>query len=119
MGIVKNSFLRPFDFVIFALVITTGIILTIKGTKNSGSVVQVNAAGVEYEFSSEKNGVYTVDGECGPTTFEIKNGKVHIIDSACPNKNCINQGWKTPLVCLPNNVIITLTEQGEFDGLSE
>ena len=66
--------------------------------------------------------MYTVEGELGPTTFEIKDGRVHITDSACPNKTCVAQGWHSPLVCLPNKVIITVKSEGgevEFDAISE
>ncbi|MBO4508325.1 MAG: NusG domain II-containing protein [Spirochaetaceae bacterium] len=50
----------------------------------------------------------------------MKEGKVHIIDSPCKNKICINQGWSSPLVCLPNNVTITLQEpEGGYDAISQ
>ena len=111
--------LRLLDF-IFAIAITTlGIFLTVKSFSQKGSVVKVNADGRHYEYSSKQDGIYKVGGPLGITTFEIKNGKVRIIDSPCPNKTCVNQGWHSPLVCLPNNVIITLEEEGEFDAIAE
>ena len=111
--------LRPLDF-IFAIAITAlGIFLTVKSFSQKGSVVKVNADGRHYEYSAKQDGIYKVGGPLGITTFEIKNGKVRIIDSPCPNKTCINQGWHSPLVCLPNNVIITLEEEGEFDAIAE
>ena len=111
--------LRPLDFV-FAIIITgLGIFLTVKSFSQKGSVVKVNADGRHYEYSSKQDGIYKVGGPLGITTFEIKDGKVRIIDSPCPNKTCINQGWHSPLVCLPNNVIITLEDEGEFDAIAE
>lgn len=111
--------LRPLDF-IFAITITSlGIFLTVKSFSQKGSLVKVNADGRHYEYSAKQDGIYKVGGPLGITTFEIKDGRVRIIDSPCPNKTCINQGWHSPLVCLPNNVIITLEDQGEFDAIAE
>ena len=111
--------LRPLDYIFTFAVLTLGIFLTIKNLSQKGSVVKVNAAGNLYEYSAKQDGIYKVGGALGITTFEIKNGRVRIIDSPCPNKTCINQGWHSPLVCLPNNVIITLEDEGEFDAFSE
>ena len=100
--------LLTFDILIIILVAVAGIFLTVRGLGQKGSRVVVNAAGVKYEYSVELVGTYTVPGELGDTTFEIKNGRVRIIDSPCPNKTCISQGWHNPLVCLPNKVMITV-----------
>ena len=121
---------RALDILIIILVAVAGIFLTVRGLGQKGSRVVVNAAGVKFEYSAELDGTYTVAGELGPTTFEIKDGRVRIIDSPCPNKTCISQGWHNPLVCLPNKVMITVeneTEQGrgrsneevQLDAVSE
>ena len=100
--------LLPFDILIIILVAAAGVFLTVRGLGQKGSRVVVNAAGTRYEYSASQNGTYSVSGELGPTTFEIKDGRVRIIDSPCPNKTCISQGWHNPLVCLPNKVMITV-----------
>ena len=126
----KGIYLLPFDILIIILIAGCGIFLTVRSLGQKGSRVVVNAAGVKYEYSVSQNGTYTVAGELGPTTFEIKDGRVRIIDSPCPNKTCISQGWHNPLVCLPNKVMITVeneTEQGrgrsneevQLDAVSE
>lgn len=119
--------LRPLDIVLFFILITSGIILTVSSMSKSaqkGERISVIANGIKYEYSASKNGIYTVEGELGPTSFEIKDGRVRIIDSPCPNKTCINQGWHNPLVCLPNKVMIRVEEEngvkgGRFDAISE
>ena len=111
--------LRFLDFIFVIFFFSLGIFLCLKAVTHSGSVVKVNAAGQRYEYSASQNGIYEVQGAAGKTVFEIKDGKVRIIDSCCPNKNCVNQGWHSPLVCLPNDVIISIEEQGEFDAISE
>ena len=99
---------RALDILIIILVAVAGIFLTVRGLGQKGSRVVVNAVGVKYEYSAELDGTYSVPGELGPTTFEIKDGRVRITDSPCPNKTCISQGWHNPLVCLPNKVMITV-----------
>ncbi len=111
---------RPFDFVIFSIVLASGIFLTAKNISRRGAKVRVRSEAAEYEYSAKANGIYKVQGVLGITTFEIKDGRTRIIDSPCPNKICVHQGWDSPLVCLPNNVIITLEDDsGEFDALTD
>ena len=118
----KKIQIRPLDIIIFLLIITGGSYLTAKSHTQKGSKVKVNANGTNYEYSLSKNGSYKVQGELGQTTFEIKNSRVRITDSPCPNKNCIAQGYHNPLVCLPNKVIITIEDENkevDFDAISE
>ncbi len=127
----KNIVLRlkPLDILIILLVVAGGVFFTVRGTVRKGSRVSVNANGVHYEYSATSNGVYTVAGELGETIFEIKDGRVRIIDSPCPNKTCVAQGWHNPLVCLPNKVMSTVEGEGgagagaegggKFDAISE
>ena len=120
---------KPLDILIIFLVVAGGVFFTVRGAVRKGSRVSVNANGVHYEYEATANGVYSVVGELGETSFEIKDGRVRIIDSPCPNKTCVAQGWHNPLVCLPNKVMITVegeggagagAEQGgEFDAISE
>ena len=115
----KGPHLLPIDILIIFLIAGCGVFLTVRGLGQKGSRVLVNAAGVKYEYSVSQNGTYTVAGELGPTTFEIKDGRVRITDSPCPNKTCISQGWHNPLVCLPNKVMITVeNETGKGRGRS-
>lgn len=111
--------LRPLDYLFVIVILGLGIFLTGKNISQKGSVVKVNADSRHYEYSAKENGIYKVGGPLGITTFEIKDGRVRIIDSPCPNKTCVTQGWHSPLVCLPNHVIITLEEEGEFDAIAE
>ena len=103
----------------FVLLVAAGVFLTVSSLSKSGTKVRVLANGEFYEYSAETDGTYSVMGVLGETTFEIKGGKVHIIDSPCKNKICVNQGWSTPLVCLPNNVTITLEDNGDYDAISQ
>lgn len=111
--------LRPLDPVIFAIILFLAIFMIRNSISPKSSTVYVEANGKVYEYSLDKDGIYQVEGVLGLTTFEIKNKAVRIIDSPCPNKNCVHQRWSNPLICLPNKVIITIENYGDFDAISE
>lgn len=115
----KKIGIKPLDIFVFIFILFLGFFLTFKTISKSGSSVIVNANGKRYEYSLEKDGIYSVQGALGITTFEIKNGAVHILDSACPNKTCVAQGWTSPIICLPNKVIIQIVNDGEIDAISQ
>lgn len=53
-----------------------------------------------------------VKSEDGFNTILVENGKISVSDASCPDKLCIKQGIITngsyPIVCLPNNLIISI-----------
>ena len=123
----KKPFLRPApkpaDVFIFVLVLAIALFL-LKGTFSlRGDIVRVTANGTEYEFSAAEDGVFSVKGALGTTQFEIKDGRVRIISSPCPNKTCIALGFSDTLVCLPNNVIIQRISSAhgdeDFDAIAQ
>ncbi len=115
----KKNGIKPLDIFIFIFILFLGFFLTFKTISKSGSSVIVDANGKRYEYSLEKEGIYSVQGALGLTSFEIKDDAVHILDSACPNKTCVAQGWTSPIICLPNKVIIQIVSDGEIDAISQ
>lgn len=111
--------IRPLDFVILILILLAGVFSLKRTTKVKGDVIYVHAGGNLYEFDLSENGIHEVEGLIGITTIEVQDGKVRIIDSPCPGKTCINQGWDSSIVCLPNRVIVTVEKYGEFDAIAE
>ena len=111
--------IRPLDIIVLLLVITAGILCIAAGTKRIRSTVWVDGYDKTYEYSLDENGIHQIPGPLGNTTIEIRDRKVRIIESPCPGKNCVNQGWDNLIVCLPNKVIVTVEDVGEFDAVSE
>lgn len=107
------------DFLILFLILIAIIFSFKKFFSSKGTTVSVNANEKEYIFDLAKNGEYEVQGLIGYTKLEIKDEKVRIIDSCCPNKTCVNQGWGSTIVCLPNKVIINVESNGGFDAIAE
>ena len=109
---------KVLDIFIFVAILVAGIFLSKNSLTKKGSTVRFLSDGIEYEFQM-KNGTYKVEGAIGITTFQIEDGKVHIVDSPCPNKTCVEQGWTSPIICLPNKVVITIANYGDFDAVAE
>lgn len=111
--------IKPLDLIIVIMVIGAGVFCLFKTSSFAkGDTVLVKTGTDSYEYSLSQNGQYQVKGEIGITTILIEDGRVKIIDSPCPHKTCINQGFGTTLVCLPNQVFVTVQQKnGEFDAI--
>ena len=64
---------------------------------------------------------YTVT--VGSNVILIEKGQISMIDADCPDELCIKQGAISdsarPIVCLPNNVVIKLTnDENDTDAVT-
>jgi len=109
------------DILIFLLVLTVAILCFIKYAKPKSGKVLVRTEDAQFVYSLSQNGTYKIPGLIGDTVIEIKDKKVRVIDSPCPNKTCIAMGWGNLLICLPNQVFISVEQQktkGDLDAIS-
>jgi len=121
-----NSLLTRGDkILIISLLILSfsGILLARVRGEEEGDYVLIEARGKivkRVRLNEHLRYVFKVEGPLGFTTIEIYRGKVRVLDSPCPYKICEKMGWiKTPrqmIVCLPNEVIITV-ESGDIEKL--
>lgn len=63
-----------------------------------------------YVFPLDEDRIIQVQGSLGNTVVEIRERRVRIVDSPCPNRLCVKQGWiwTGSVICLPNNVSVTI-----------
>ncbi|HPA24079.1 MAG TPA: NusG domain II-containing protein [Candidatus Cloacimonas sp.] len=63
-------------------------------------------------YSLEKDKIIKIDVH---NTVEIKNGKVRMKFSDCPDKRCVKQGFtkSMPIICLPRKVVIEINDDGK------
>ncbi len=70
-------------------------------------------------FSLAEEGQYIVAGKLDNVTLQIKDKAVRIFDVSCPRKVCQQMGWiknkGEVIVCLPNQLILRIGEQGSGD----
>jgi hypothetical protein len=126
--------LRAGDIVVVVLVVAAAaasMLLVSRasaGEKGSLAVVEVNGKEVRRVTlgSGQAPRTITVRGWQGPSTFEVKDGRVRMVRSDCRDKICIGVGWidtgGRSIVCLPNRVVIRVTgksRSGKIDTVTE
>jgi len=109
-------------FVALILLSVSGLFL-VKGLALSGNTASIEVNGkLLYRLSLNEDRTVEVHGPIGITRVEVKQGKIRIVDSPCPNKLCIRQGWikRGAIICLPNRVVVTIGGGGmrEVDAIS-
>lgn len=129
----KKNLPKLCDFFIITILILVSIFLIIKSlTKSSDKIlVQVDSETYTFPLSKEEH-IYQVQGPLGLTSIQVKDKKVRIIDSPCPNKTCVALGFTNPIICLPNHVIVQIQKsdsssetfnenfnEGDFDVIAE
>lgn len=85
-----------------------------------GDSVKIEVSGRIYGvYPLSANRILDVEGPLGKTVIEIRDRKVRVVSSACPNKLCVHQGFirRGSIICLPNRVIITIGAS-EVDGIT-
>lgn len=97
-----------FLFIFLIVVSVTGLVF-IKEVLPKGTEVIIEVNGkAAYTISLHEERAVEVQGINGTTRVEVKNTKIRVTDSPCPDKLCIKQGWieRGAIVCLPNRVIV-------------
>ena len=81
-----------------------------------------------YTLPLDENRIVAVTGSSEDNlVIEIKDGKVRIKEASRPKKACMNRGWvdRGTIVCLPNKVVVSVSENGrhsvgsEYDGVTK
>lgn len=129
----KLKLFTKFDalLILFFVIISLFFLVTSTKIKTKPDIVEVRVSNrIVKTLPIGENGIYTVKGSIGESTFEIRNNKVRMTHSPCSNKICINEGWiekiSENIVCIPNKVTITLlnssavqnTQKNSVDSVS-
>lgn len=107
----------PGDVLLVLGVLALSVFLILQGIAGAGGdglEARVSANGKEVArvplWESARS--LTVEGFQGKSTLEVREGRVRMVDSACPDKLCVRTGWISrpgeSIVCLPNRVVIEI-----------
>ena len=121
--------LRVMDFVFVAAVAGVIVFLFLRLGRNSDdskkNLVVQSSAGGEFVFPLDRDGLYEVPGSLGKSVIEVKDGKARFVDSPCPNRTCVQQGFISVAgqwaACLPNNVLLMIqgsAKKGSVDAVA-
>ncbi|MEW6214376.1 MAG: NusG domain II-containing protein [Nitrospirota bacterium] len=94
-------------------------IVFIKEVLPEGRTVRIEVDGQPvYVLPIDKDRIVSVNGSEGKTVIEIKDQRVRITESPCPNKLCVHRGWieHGAIICLPNRVVITVGDYKKGDS---
>jgi hypothetical protein len=117
---------RGTDGILIILVLLAAVALTAWYRPGPGknAVISVDGKTVaSYPLAGEAQTV-TVEGDLGPVTIRLEEGKIRITQSPCPHQLCVKQGAVQAagqtIVCLPNRLVIEITgpDSGKTDGLA-
>lgn len=68
-----------------------------------------------HTISLDKNQQKDIHSPYGMLSVEVKEMRIRVVHSTCPNKICVHDGWiskkNESITCLPNAVFITLVEE--------
>lgn len=120
--------LRRGDFVAAALILIAAAALLVcygmagRGKAASVQIWQDGTLQGEYTLAADREIV--VEGRYR-NTVQIQNGRVRIVDSDCPGRDCVKSGWHKDhghsIVCLPNRLELRLVGgegEPEIDGVT-
>ena len=113
--------MKKLDYILIPIIILLSICPLIITRGERSSIVKIEANDKVYNYDITKDRVINVEGSIGLTVVEIKQRKVRIISSPCPNHTCMRASisfYPESLVCLPNDVIIQIEGEGETDALT-
>ncbi|MHC1748376.1 MAG: NusG domain II-containing protein [Cellulosilyticaceae bacterium] len=101
----------------------------------SGTIATISVYGKETQKINltqvhEPKVITVENGRGGVNKIRVENGKIAIIEANCPDHLCVEKGYTSssllPVVCLPNGVLIEITEDAhttplelEIDTLAE
>ena len=98
----------------------------IRAMTKAGNRVEIHAEGKLYKvLSLHENHSLAVPGPLGETLVVIHGGEVHIAESPCRNKICINSGHISMagelLACAPNKVVVRIIgdEKADYDAITQ
>ncbi len=104
----------PLDFAAFGLALAVVALISIRVYAGPGGAPAVHLRGPRQEwiFPLDSERTLAVPGPLGDTVVQIRQGRVRVLSSPCPEKICLRSGdiarpgqW---IACLPNRVFIDI-----------
>jgi len=106
--------------IIFVILAIIGSSLFVYKRVVKGDFAVIEYSGKSESISLNRDQIFTLDNGI---VIEIKDGKIRVKDSDCPQKICVKHGWlryaNDVIVCLPNKTIIYLKKKSGLDYITQ
>jgi len=114
---------RILIFGLIAVALLCLLIIRCMATRADAVIVSINGREA-IRSPLIQNRHFSVHGQLGEAEIEIKDGRVRMVNSPCPKKECVQTGWidkpYQAIICLPGRIVIRLTSgNDEIDGITE
>ncbi|OXT09109.1 hypothetical protein CE561_02850 [Thermoanaerobacterium thermosaccharolyticum] len=110
--------------VLLVISLISGYFTYYKAFNKTGTNVVIEVNGFKYqELPLNVDKTVTIHNGKHINLVEIKNGKVRMKESDCPDQICVKTGWiekeGQQIVCLPNRVVVRVAggKKGEVDDI--
>lgn len=113
----KFHLIKPFEAVIIGVILFGGIAaIFIMNRSGGGSRTAVIRCGdIRHELALDKDGLFRFDGI--DAEFEVKDGKIRLTKSSCPDKICEKTGYigssGQSIICVPNKITVAVVGSDE------
>ena len=109
---VEGTTFLDWVLLVVLLLLSLGGFVLVKRVMPPGETVVIEVDGKGgYRLPLGEDRVVGVKGPLGITKVVIRDGRVRVEDSPCPQKICVKEGWirQGAIVCLPNRVVVSVT----------
>jgi hypothetical protein len=111
----KKRTLKPADVMLWLIMTAaTVFVVTGFGSGQAGRFVTVISPEGSKTVGLGDDQTFTVEGRDGAVTIEIHDGAAAIVESPCPRKLCVRQGYINrvgqSVICLPEGVKIVISD---------
>jgi len=93
---------------IASLLLVVSLFISNEGSK---ALIKVGKAPIQ-KVSLMVNRKIDFEGENGEVAIEVREGRVRVAESSCPQKICVKTGWidkpGQSIICFPNKVLVAI-----------
>ena len=118
---VRSTTVADRILLVFLISISLFSFLLTKEVLSRSREVSIEVDGeVRYVYPLDADRKVHVRGSHGHLTVEIKDRKVRVTDSSCPNKLCQRQGWVRAgaIICIPARISVTVGGSEKSKGVT-
>lgn len=111
----RKFMLKKYDKLIILLCLA-GFFFSLAGTLTSkpASFIEIKTPSDTKRYNLQNQDII-IKGALGDTVIIVRDSRVRVTDSSCPDKWCRESGWidkgGESIICLPNKVVVSIKSE--------